>query len=85
MITHHAQAVQMADTVRQKTQNDEIRALATDIVLTQQGEIGQMRGWLEEWGLSNSVGHYLDLWSAVLGLTLFCVGYLCNVFTKRQG
>jgi hypothetical protein len=28
------------------------------------------------WGLENSAGHYLDLWSATLGLTLFPVGYL---------
>ena len=28
------------------------------------------------WGLEHSAGHYLDLGSAVLGLTLFSVGYL---------
>ena len=28
------------------------------------------------WGLSASAGHYLDLGSAVLGLTLFPIGYL---------
>jgi hypothetical protein len=27
-----------------------------------------------QWGLEDSVGHYLDLWSAVLGITLFPVG-----------
>jgi hypothetical protein len=30
------------------------------------------------WGARNSVGHYLDLWSAVLGLTLFPLGYLLH-------
>jgi hypothetical protein len=35
------------------------------------------------WGRENSVGHYLDFWSAVLGLTLFPVGYLLHSFTKR--
>jgi hypothetical protein len=34
-------------------------------------------------GLSNSVGHYIDLWSAVLGLTLFPVGYLSHALTIR--
>ena len=28
------------------------------------------------WGEADSVGHYLDLWGAVLGLTLFPLGYL---------
>ena len=52
MSTHHAQAVEMAGIVRDKTQSDEIRTLATDITLTQQAQIGQMRGWLDVWGLS---------------------------------
>ena len=28
------------------------------------------------WGLASGVGHYLDLGSAALGLTLFPIGYL---------
>jgi len=51
MINHHAQAVQMAETVRNRTESEEIRILATDTVLTQQAEIGQMQGWLAVWGL----------------------------------
>jgi hypothetical protein len=31
--------------------------------------------WMQ-WGLVDSPGHYLDFWSAVLGLTLFPGGYL---------
>jgi hypothetical protein len=34
------------------------------------------------WGLERSVGHYVDFWSAVLGLTLFPVGYLFHALTK---
>jgi hypothetical protein len=30
------------------------------------------------WGLKDSAGHYLDLWSAVLGLMLFPTGYLLH-------
>jgi uncharacterized protein (DUF305 family) len=51
MINHHAQAVQMAETVRNRTESEEIRILATDTVLTQQAEIGQMQGWLAVWRL----------------------------------
>ncbi len=52
MSTHHAQAVEMAEIVQNKTGSDEIRTLASDIALTQQAQIGQMRGWLDVWGLS---------------------------------
>ena len=34
------------------------------------------------WGRPHSIGHYLDFWSAILGLTLFPVGYLLHVLTK---
>jgi uncharacterized protein (DUF305 family) len=52
MMVHHAQAVQMAEIVRDKTQSEEIRTLAADIALNQQAQIGQMQGWLAVWGLS---------------------------------
>jgi uncharacterized protein (DUF305 family) len=62
MINHHAQAVQMADTVRQRTESEEIRVLATDIVLTQQAEVGQMQGWLAAWGLPTSATRPAMAW-----------------------
>jgi hypothetical protein len=34
------------------------------------------------WGLKYSVGHYLDFWSCVLGLTLFPAGYLFHALTR---
>ena len=51
MITHHAQAVEMAEIIRDKTGNERIETLATDITLTQQAQIGQMQGWLNLWDL----------------------------------
>jgi hypothetical protein len=39
--------------------------------------------WMH-WGSAHSVGHYLDLWSAVLGLTLFPIGYLLHALAKRH-
>lgn len=51
MLVHHAQAVEMAELVRFRTQDPVVRALATDIALTQQAQIGQVRGWLDVWGL----------------------------------
>ena len=51
MMVHHAQAVEMAEIVRDKTESEEIRTLAADIALTQQAQIGMMQGWLAVWGL----------------------------------
>jgi uncharacterized protein (DUF305 family) len=51
MIVHHGQAVQMAEIIRDKTNSDSMRLLASDISLTQQGQIGIMQGWLGVWGL----------------------------------
>jgi uncharacterized protein (DUF305 family) len=51
MAVHHAQAVEMADIVRTRTQDPELVTLATDIVLTQQNQIGRFYGWLDQWAL----------------------------------
>jgi uncharacterized protein (DUF305 family) len=52
MMVHHAQAVEMASIVEGRTNDPEVRSLATDIALTQQAQIGQMQGWLDVWDLS---------------------------------
>ena len=45
------------------------------VVLTHIFEALQAFPWMH-WGLKHSIGHYLDFWSAVLGLSLFPMGYL---------
>lgn len=50
MVAHHEQAVAMALQLRDRTEDAELRAFATDIILTQQSQIGRMVGWLEQWG-----------------------------------
>lgn len=37
-----------------------------------------------QWGAPDSIGHYVDFWSAVLGLTIFPAGYLCYAPTKHR-
>ena len=37
-----------------------------------------------QWGMERSVGHYLDLTSAVLGCALFPMGYLCQALLDRK-
>lgn len=49
MMMHHAQAVDMATLIRDRTEDPEMRQLALDIMLTQQAQIGQMQGWLAVW------------------------------------
>jgi hypothetical protein len=37
--------------------------------------------WMH-WGLKHGIGHYLDFWSCVVGLTLFPAGYLFHALTR---
>ena len=52
MTDHHAQAVDMATIIGRRTTDTDLLALATDIALTQTNQMGQMQGWLNQWGLS---------------------------------
>lgn len=51
MSEHHAQASQMSLLVMQRTEDETVRRLATDIVNNQEFERGMMATWLEDWGL----------------------------------
>lgn len=54
MATHHAQGVQIAELIRGRTQDHRIAALAADIALTQQAQLGRMQGWLGLWGYAQT-------------------------------
>jgi uncharacterized protein (DUF305 family) len=54
MSVHHAQAVAMAEAIRDRTTDPDLKILATNIALGQQGQIGRMSGWLDEWGLDQT-------------------------------
>jgi len=51
MSVHHAQAAEMAELLRDRTQDEEMRSMAAAIALGQHGQIGQMEGWLAVWGV----------------------------------
>ena len=51
MQVHHAQAVEMAMTIRDNSDDPAVRSLAYDIALGQSNQSGQMFGLLESWGL----------------------------------
>ncbi|MCA2181757.1 DUF305 domain-containing protein [Nonomuraea glycinis] len=54
MATHHAQAVAMSFTIRDKSESGEIKNLAFDIINTQANQRGMFLGWLEQWELTQS-------------------------------
>src|SRR5262245_15274181 len=51
MATHHAQAVEMAFVVRDKSDDQDLRTLASDIIVTRSTQRGVFMGWLQQWGL----------------------------------
>ena len=55
MSAHHAQAIEMSMQIRNKTDATDIQTLAYDVVTTQENQRGQMRGWLETWGLPQAI------------------------------
>lgn len=50
MIIHHLQALRMADEALQRTDDEQVRALARTIKFTRPGEIERLRAWLSSWG-----------------------------------
>src|SRR5438067_39568 len=53
------------------------------VVLTHIFEALHVFPWIR-WGSEHSVGHYLDLSSAILGLTLFPLGYFLHALRSRN-
>jgi hypothetical protein len=71
---------------RSKTLGSLLQALGAGclvvVVLTHVSEALHLFSWMH-WGAERSAGHFLDLGSAVLGLTLFPVGYLFHALTVK--
>lgn len=51
MSVHHAQAVELAFLVRDRTDDEAIRTMAYDIINTQRAQLGMFSGWLQQWDL----------------------------------
>lgn len=49
MISHHKSAVEMAKVELQKGTHPELKALAQEVIRSQNQEIGQMQSWLHRW------------------------------------
>jgi hypothetical protein len=50
------------------------------VALTHTFEAFHVFPWMH-WGFEHSVGHYIDFWSAMLGFTLFPIGYFLHALT----
>lgn len=57
MSVHHIQAITMAGYERDNTTNPGLKLLAFDIETGQDFEVGQMQGWLDNWGQSRNDPH----------------------------
>lgn len=53
------------------------------VILTHICEALRILPWMG-WGFDNSIGHYLDLSSALLSVTLFPIGYLLHALKSGQ-
>ena len=53
------------------------------VVITHLCEALELLAWMH-WGERHSVGHYIDLLSAVFGLTLLPLGFVLHIVAKRH-
>ncbi|MFD7404177.1 DUF305 domain-containing protein [Streptomyces sp. NPDC059866] len=54
MAVHHQQAVELSFIVRDRTDDEDVRRLAYDIINTQANQRGMLLGWLDAWDLPKS-------------------------------
>ena len=62
MSTHHTQAVEMGMIAYTRASNADVRIMARDIALTQQGQIGMMQAWLQEWNVDPTGSQPVMAW-----------------------
>lgn len=56
MATHHQQAITMAGYTRDNDTDVLVKTIAFDIETSQSIQMGQMEGWLQQWGVSRTSG-----------------------------
>lgn len=54
MTVHHQQSVEMSFIVRDRTDDEDVRTLAHDVIDNQANQHGMLLGWLDGWGLSKT-------------------------------
>ncbi|WFE30257.1 DUF305 domain-containing protein [Solwaraspora sp. WMMD791] len=84
MSTHHAQAVELSMIALERSENPAVRTLASDIALTQQGQIGVMQTWLRQWGLEPTGTQPRMAWMQVSGEWAIVDGLMPGMATDAQ-
>ncbi|WP_234320473.1 DUF305 domain-containing protein [Streptomyces sp. SBT349] len=69
MAVHHQQAVEMSFLVRDRTQDEDVRLLAFDIINTQANQRGMMLGWLDLWDMPKSTSTPMTWMPGHAGMT----------------
>lgn len=64
MLVHHSQAVVLAMIMVQRATVPAVREMAEEIATSQQREVGQMAGWLRQWGLPETTTAPAMRWMA---------------------
>lgn len=68
MQVHHAQAVEMALLVRDRTDDETVRTIAYDMAVTQAGQSGAMYGLLDAWNLPQRSAQPAMAWTELPAL-----------------
>lgn len=70
MITHHRQAVEMAELAQTRAESPQVKNLATQIMDAQDPEIETMTGWLTSWGkpVPDDMSGGMDMSSSMPGM-----------------
>jgi uncharacterized protein (DUF305 family) len=93
MSVHHAQAVEMAFIIRDRTNDPDIRAMAYDIINTQRAQIGMFSGWLQQWDLPQTStappmawteGHGMDAMGGMSGMQVDSYSDMPGMATDAQ-
>ena len=84
MSSHHAQAVEMSQLIRENTTDEDILVLAEDITLSQQAQIGQMSGWLDVWGLPAAGAEAPMAWMGMGGMSMVGMATPDELGTLRE-
>jgi uncharacterized protein (DUF305 family) len=69
MATHHQQAITMATYAERHTDDVGIKALAYDIESNQSVQMGEMIGWVSEWGVSRNTSAPMS-WMPMHGMAM---------------
>jgi uncharacterized protein (DUF305 family) len=83
MATHHIQAVTMAGYERDYTSDSGLKVLAFDIESSQEFQVGQIQGWLDQWGQTRNNPHPMA-WMGDQHMTMGPGGLMPGMATPAQ-